>query len=1202
MTAGNRDAERLDEVIAGYLQAEARGEQPDRGQLLERHPKLADALGEFFASHDRMRRAAEAARPPEGTAGAGGFADTLDSDAGRAQRRNSTVPVAGERLRYFGDYELLREIARGGMGIVYKARQTTLGRVVALKMIADGQFASEADVRRFQLEAEAAAALDHPNIVPIFEVGQHRGRQYFSMGFVHGGSLAERLAAGPLPPREAAQLIAAVARAVQYAHDHGVIHRDLKPGNILLDKEGQPRVTDFGLAKRVRGGEDLTTTGQILGTPAYMSPEQAAGQVRYVRATTDIYALGAVLYATLTGRPPFQADNPLDTMMQVIEREAVPPRQLNSGVPVDLETICLKCLEKNRHGRYESAGELADDLDRFLAGQPVVARPVGSAARLWRWCKRRPTVAALLGLLCASLVGGTAISSYFAVRAGSEAEEAKQQRIAARRSATEATLNRALEICQRGEANAGLLWLSRALQTAAAEDGDMEQAIRANLGAWSAQCPPLTSLQRVSGRVVAISRYGAVVLTAHERGEETIGQVARCSDGRTIGESFRLGRQSAVAEIEKQITIATGPIDETIHVRSIRDGVASTRVLACGATVVQLVLSPDGRDVFALAESNGVWHWDLLEEPPVATELVHDEGLNVRDVGISGPARQVAMIGDDGTIKLWSFGEDGWEAADFARSDHPHGPVLSPDGQLLAFRSDGGIRVLDIESGQTLGQPAAQGRETFSSMSFSPDSQALVVRHEGRLINALDARTGRLRFSLPLQPAGVFSYRVSPDSRFLLVAESQSAFTSLAGRLRLYSMRNGQPASPLMLLGSIRGAAFSADGTRMIAADTHEMNAADATLRIWDLGEHLRDRAPLATFEHPGWVFSAAFSPDGNALLIGGTDGAARLWDVATETPIAPPLVHGKQRLINDVSFHPQGHVALTAGHDRTVRRWDARTGRPVGQVLQHPRSPGSLAMVWSAAFSPDGRLIVTGTGSGGVLGKGDTSLRFWDASSGKQLGAKIDLPGGVRALRFFPDGDRLVSACMDGSVQIWDTATREPVGRAMRHRADARGVAVGPGGSRILSGGEDGMGRIWDAATQQPLVPALEHGAPVASVAFSPDGRLAVTGGHDGQIRFWDAATGLNVGRPLRQGGQVLSVEFGPNGRKLVAGSSDRRARVWRVPQPVSATPEEVELWVQVITGLALDEGGAVRPLAAAEWAERRDQWSRLLGGGGNP
>jgi WD40 repeat protein len=310
--------------------------------------------------------------------------------------------------RRFGDHELLEEIARGGMGVVFRARQINLDRVVAVKMILAGQLASTDDVQRFRTEATAAAQLDHPNLVPVYEVGEIDGQHYFSMKLVEGDNLAQRLAGGPASePRPLVEMLARAARAIQHAHEHGILHRDLKPSNILVDQSGQPHVTDFGLARRVSADRRLTQTGAILGTPSYMAPEQARGD-RALSPAVDVYSLGAILYEVLTGRPPFQAATPLDTLLEVLERDPKRPRALNPRVDPDLETICLKCLEKEPARRYGSAAALADELERWLAGEPIQARPAGKLRRLRRWLGRRRvavTVLALSVLLVVALVG-----------------------------------------------------------------------------------------------------------------------------------------------------------------------------------------------------------------------------------------------------------------------------------------------------------------------------------------------------------------------------------------------------------------------------------------------------------------------------------------------------------------------------------------------------------------------------------------------------------------------------------------------------------------------------------------------------------------------------------------------------------------------------------------------------------------------------
>jgi len=327
----------------------------------------------------------------------------------------SDIPgsLTGTRIQYFGDYEIIDEIARGGMGVVYRARQVTLNRTVALKMILTGQLASEEEVRRFFTEAEAAASLQHPNIVTIHEVGEHEGQQYFSMEYVDGSSLAERVRQHPLGAVKAAEYVKTIAEAIHYAHEQGTLHRDLKPSNILIDESDQPQITDFGLAAKIEGDSELTASGAILGTPAYMPPEQAGARRALIGPASDVYSLGAVLYELLTGRPPFQAATPLDTLVQVLEQEPVSPKLLNAGIPDDLATICLKCLEKRPDGRYLTAGQLAEDLDRFLNQEPILARPASSLRKLWSFTKRRPwavtavvslIVTAALGLACYLLI------------------------------------------------------------------------------------------------------------------------------------------------------------------------------------------------------------------------------------------------------------------------------------------------------------------------------------------------------------------------------------------------------------------------------------------------------------------------------------------------------------------------------------------------------------------------------------------------------------------------------------------------------------------------------------------------------------------------------------------------------------------------------------------------------------------------------
>jgi tRNA A-37 threonylcarbamoyl transferase component Bud32/tetratricopeptide (TPR) repeat protein len=419
-TAASDQERQLDEVIASYLEAEESGQALDPETLLSRHPELAAGLRQFFANREQLDRLAAPLRSLVQSPGA------------------EEVSPPGDLAVDFGGYTLLTVLAQGGMGVVFKARQKSPNRLVALKSIRADRLASDSDVRRFRNEAETVANLDHPHIVPIYEVGEANGQLYFSMKLMEGGSLGEHLRQFQNDPKAAARLLITIARAVHHAHQRGVLHRDLKPSNILLDTRGQAHVSDFGLAKRVGLDATLTDTGAIVGSPSYMAPEQARGKKGTTTTATDVYGLGAILYAVLAGRPPFQDDTPLDTLAQVQGREPERLSGLNRHVDRDLETICLKCLEKEPNRRYASAEAVADDLERWLAGKPIAAQSVGRLEQLWRWCKRNRALAVAVSLISFAMCAVTVMSILFAIREAAHAQLLKEEK-----EQTEAALDKA---------------------------------------------------------------------------------------------------------------------------------------------------------------------------------------------------------------------------------------------------------------------------------------------------------------------------------------------------------------------------------------------------------------------------------------------------------------------------------------------------------------------------------------------------------------------------------------------------------------------------------------------------------------------------------------------------------------------------------------------------------------------------------------
>jgi hypothetical protein len=620
---------------------------------------------------------------------------TVDRIAADSAQPEAAAPV---RIRYFGDYELIRELARGGMGVVFEARQTSLNRKVALKMILAGQLAHETDVKRFYTEAEAAANLDHPGIVPIFEVGQHEGQHYFSMGFVEGQSLSQRLTDGPLQSREAAVLMAAVADAIEYAHQCGVIHRDLKPGNILLDQKGNPRVTDFGLAKKLEGDSGLTGSGQIMGTPSYMPPEQAGGKRAAVGPAADVYALGATLYALITGRPPFQAATAMDTVLQVVSDEPVPPRRLNASIPRDLETICLKCLEKESGRRYAGAAALAADLRRFLAGEPIAARPVTRLERLAKWARRKPTLAAAytLGLLAVLLggLGGTAVWQWRAAErardvAKSAQAEAEGARDTARSAKAEAERQRDRADDARGAADK-----ARVAEQNARAEAERERE----------------KFERFD--------YGRTIQVAHQEWREN-------------------NVPATLALLEGTRADLRGWEWRYVH-RLCHSNLLTLK--GHTALVISASFSPDGSRIVTGSQDKTAKVWDAKSGAEVLTFNGHTSPL--ASASFSPDGSRIVTGSGDKTAKVWDA-KSGAEVLTLrGHTALVSSASFSPDGSRIVTGSyDNTAKVWDAKSGAAL--LTLKGHtDSVSSASFSPDGSRIVTGSGDKTAKVWDAKSG----------------------------------------------------------------------------------------------------------------------------------------------------------------------------------------------------------------------------------------------------------------------------------------------------------------------------------------------------------------------------------------------------------------------------------------------------------------------------
>jgi WD40 repeat protein/tRNA A-37 threonylcarbamoyl transferase component Bud32 len=1060
MTSSSSDAslrdQRVNEVIAAYLEAVDAGRPPDRAEILARHPDLAAELSAFFADQDCFRRLAEPLRP---------------AVPGRPAGDQPTVapgptPAAGPgtHVRYFGDYELLEEVARGGMGVVYKARQVSLNRVVALKMILAGQLASAADVARFQAEAEAAGKLDHPHIVPIYEVGEHQGQHYFSMKLVEGSNLqAHQAQAHGLQPvglREAARLLATVARAVHHAHQRGILHRDLKPGNILLDAQGRPHVTDFGLARRVEGDSALTQTGAIVGTPAYMPPEQARAE-KQLTVAGDVYSLGAILFELLTGRPPFRAATPLDTLMQVVEREPERPRALNPRIPRDLETVCLKCLEKDPGRRYGSAEALAEDLERWLNGEPVQARNASAWERGVKWARRRPALAALVGVILLATVALLSVGLFY----NAQLQMALQQV-----DAKQTALDKAIAVAKQDRRAAqGLLLAS---QSAVVLPENPGQALLLGIEA-ARQLPGLRAHNALQAALEAC--WEERTLLGHE---DEVLAVSFSSDSRGV---------------------LTASRDKTAR---IWDAVTGRELLCLKGhegAVVAATFSPDDRRVLTLSQADGTARlWDAA----TGKELRRLEPA--RKPGARGTVDDFgsACFSPDGRRVVTAFGEypemtaQVWDAETgkmLARLTGHEGPIasaeFSPDGRRIVTAAlDATARVWDAGSGKEVRQFVGP-KVGLLSAQFSPDGRRVLTVPDGR------------------------NFITAPGSQSHTLTAVDAAWDNA---LRIWDVETGKERMALRSermagwpegRGMPRVGRFSPDGHRVVTAGwRHYAMNNYAAPRVWDAatGKTLHVLAAPAR----GSIQAITFSRDSQRLLTVGLDGTGAIWDIAEGKELCS--LRGHESAVLAGAFSPDGRHVVTAAADKTARVWCARTGGAVGnrergwlpgeRLSSEERKclPGHANRV----ASPDNRRV--------AAAHPDHSVRISDAATGKELLVLRGHTGGVNCVVFGPDRARLLTTSDDRTARIWDSATGKELVR-LHHpwgvESWQNGIHVAvfnSDGTLVATGGKAGDARLWDAKTGAELATWNGHSGWLLRIAFSPDGRHVFTEDQAGQARLW--------------------------------------------------------------------------------------------------